>query len=210
MAKIPALLFDLIRPKFRFFRLFAAITIPTLTACDKVKTLAPAPPQVPLPPLAAREIAESEYPSFIDQPGKLVVLLVYHLRGAANAEYTTERLSVERIERLAARYSDVVMIGRVDADQAKFLKSGSKGAGIPGIAFYQAGKKAEDLPGGVLSMALIEDVMTRHAEDLRKRAPTPAPSPAPTPEPAPGTPAKPLIVREKKDALPPGMERQRR
>jgi len=196
------------RPFTPMAGLLLAVSLSSLTGCDKAmqrlrggSTAANATSVAPLPDDGTgtpRELTEAEFPALVATPGKLVVA-VFHADWCGPCQALKPEIAT-----VAAEFPGVVTVGRFNVDNCHQVAAEKGVRGIPDVRFFRDGKQVGNFTG----LIPIDMVRAKFKELSAGITPVVAPPPAPTPEPAPGTPDKPLMIREKKDALPPGMERQ--
>lgn len=183
--------------------LFALTLCLAISSCDKARELADKAKGAEKPRVAAtgpvasgpvvRDLAASEFESFIASPGRLMVV-DFHADWCGPCKTLGPVL-----ERVAGEFPGKVYIGKINVDHAGDLPGKEGVRGIPDVRLYRDGKQVDKFVGAIGS-GQIQQLFQKHTAGIEVSA-TP---PDETTPPA----AEPVIQPMKKDWLPEGMERR--
>jgi len=170
-----------------------------LCSCDKVRDLAgrlgkPSKPAAAATPFAGplvSDIAEADYESFRNLPGRVIVIDFHGDRCGLCHQLAPV------LVRIAAEQGGRVLVGRINVDQAPSLAMKEDVNGLPDVRIYRDGKKVDDFVG-MPGEAEVRRRIEVHAKGL----------PAPPPPPAGGGGSQPLTRPMPKDWMPEGMQRR--
>jgi thioredoxin 1 len=178
--------------------LLAIAALAALSSCEKVKDLAgrigkpsaPAAPAVPYAGPLVSEISESDFDSFVAQPGRLVIVDFY-------ADWCGPcRKLAPILDQIAAGKRGAVLVGKVNVDRSGALAARHGVQGIPDVRIFRDGKQVDQfvgLPG--------ESAVRSKIESLAKGLQAPPPA-------GKAEAGEPLSQPMSKDWLPPGMQRR--
>lgn len=181
------------------FPLLAIAALGVLSSCEKVKDLAgrigkPSAPAAPFAGPLVSEISESDFDSFVAQPGRVVIVDFY-------ADWCGPcRQLAPILDQIATEKRGTVLVGKVNVDKSGALAARHGVQGIPDVRIFRDGKQVDQfvgLPG--------ESVVRSKIEALAKGLQAPPPAAAGAGKAEAG---KPLAQPMSKDWLPPGMQRR--
>ncbi|BCU76545.1 thioredoxin domain-containing protein [Luteolibacter sp. LG18] len=118
-----------------------------------------------LPSLDAREVGDADLPGFIDQKGKLAVLLTYRVAGEGEEPEAERKFAADFRKEMAA-YSDVAALGLVDSERCRILKKEETG-GVPRLRVFLEGREMYAGVGG-MNISQCRNVVSYYADSLRK------------------------------------------
>ncbi len=185
--------------------LFPALA--AVTSCDRIKEQVarfsqPAESGAEATPTSGtlvRDLAAEEFESFTEQKGKLVVV-DFHASWCGPCKKLSPIL-----EKVAAEQQGLVVIGKIDVDQARDLASRQGVRSIPDVRIYRDGKQVEQFVG-VPAEGTLREMFGKHTKGLQVSDEATEATEATE---GPATPvAEPAIQPMKKDWLPPGIERR--
>lgn len=129
-----------------------------------------------LPPLAIRDLNDSEVAAFIRQPGKVNVLFIYDFKSEGGLAQISEKNGVETLSKALREYADVISAGRIDRSSLKKIDAHvppGKAICMPFRDGIMLGMDHKDDP---LTADLLKKIIAPEAEALRKvQAPSAAP-----------------------------------
>ena len=178
----------------RAFLGLSIVAVLSAASCEKAKDLlatsakkeaAPAAAPVPI-----AEIDEASYQSFVQTPGRLVVVVF-------GADWCGVCKQVEPLlSRMAGEFAATAVVAKVDVERSKAFAKSENVSVLPEIRFYRDGKRLEQA-WGAIEAGKLRETFQRHSQGLATAAPGQA-----------GAPAAPAISPMKKDWRPPGLERR--
>lgn len=142
-------------------------------------------------PLSVRELKENEFRTFVEEPGKLCVV-VFHADWCGPC-----RVLKPRLEKVGAEFGKVAVVGRFNVDDCRSLAKEREVGSIPDVRFYRDGKQVDAFIG-------LADETELRAAFVKNSAGLAAPGAADSSGSGPGQTIQPM----KKDWLPPGVERR--
>ena len=172
------------------------------------------------PQVAVRQVTSSDYSSFINLPGRVVVVDYY-------ADWCPPcRRLAPVLEGIAKSSNGKVLLGKVDVDKDGGLGQKNGVSNIPDVRIFVNGKQVERMvgPSGEVARQKIQAHVSKLAPAPAKPKPKPEP-PADKPKPEPAKPTdkpkdgdkpadpekpgeEPKIKKMDKDWLPPGIQRK--
>lgn len=190
------------RAAVNIFPLLAIAALGALSSCEKVKDLAgrigkpsaPAAPAVPYAGPLVSEISESDFDSFVAQPGRVVIVDFY-------ADWCGPcRKLAPILDQIATEKRGTVLVGKVNVDKSGALAARHKVQGIPDVRIFRDGKQVDQFVG-LPGESAVRSKIEVHAKGLQ--TPPPAAAGAGKAETS-----EPLAQPMSKDWLPPGMQRR--
>lgn len=181
----------------RAFLGLSIVAFLSAASCEKAKELlnssarkeAPAAASIPL-----TEIDAASYPSFVQPPGRLVVVVF-------GAEWCAVCKEMEPLlSQMAGEFSSSAVVAKIDFDRSKTFAKSENVSVLPDLRFYRDGKMVEQA-WGAIEAGKLRETFQRHSQGI-------APAPSGQNSGASGAPAAPAISPMKKDWLPPGVERR--